>query len=63
MAEASGGVRHLAWSLAHSLGGEYMENRYRSLLPVAIISLWAIGGPSEHALALTFTEFPLPSPS
>src|SRR5258708_33157406 len=39
-----------------------MRNRYRRLPLMAIILLWAVVGVARHALALTFTEFPLPGP-
>ena len=38
-----------------------MQNRYRHLPLVAIVSFWAVGGAAEHARALTFTEFPTPT--
>src|SRR5258706_2316371 len=35
-----------------------MQNRYRRLLLATIVSLSGVAGIAEHALALTFTEFP-----
>jgi len=37
-----------------------MQNRYQSLALV-IILLWAAAGVAEHALAVTFMEFPIPT--
>jgi virginiamycin B lyase len=36
-----------------------MQNRYRGLLPVVIVSVWAAVGVADHALAVMLTEFPL----
>jgi virginiamycin B lyase len=38
-----------------------MQNRYRRLLLVMIVLLWAVGAVAERALAATFTEFPTPT--
>src|SRR5258708_10932124 len=38
-----------------------MQNRYRRLLLVVNVSLWVVVGVAGHALALTFTEFPIPT--
>jgi virginiamycin B lyase len=38
-----------------------MQNRYRRLLLATIVSLSGVAGVAEHALAVTFTEFPVPT--
>ena len=38
-----------------------MHNRHRRLLLLVNVLLWALVGVAEHALALTFTEFPVPT--
>jgi virginiamycin B lyase len=40
-----------------------MQNRYRRLSLLATVLLWAVGGIAGHALAVTFSEFPVPSTS
>src|SRR5216683_3057420 len=41
--------------------GGHMQNRYRRLLLVVIVLLSAVVGAAENALAVTFTEFPIPT--
>ena len=38
-----------------------MQNRYRRLLLGAIVLLSAVAGVGGHALAVTFSEFPIPT--
>src|SRR5262249_14625400 len=40
-----------------------MQNRYRRLLLVVVVSLWAVGSIAGRALALTFTEFLMQTPA
>src|SRR6266853_2015858 len=40
---------------------QHMRNRHRRLLLASIVSLSAVVGAAEHALALTFSEFPIPT--
>src|SRR5258708_20959397 len=40
-----------------------MHNRYRHLLLVIVAFLCAVAGVAKHAVALTFTEFPVPGAS
>ena len=40
-----------------------MQHQYRRLLLVGIVLLWAVGGLAGRTLAVTFSEFPIPTPS
>src|SRR5258708_16293390 len=40
-----------------------MHDRYRHLLLVIVAFLCAVAGVAKHAVALTFTEFPVPGAS
>src|SRR6266853_749628 len=40
---------------------QHMRNRHRRLLLASIVSLSAVVGAAEHALAVTFSEFPIPT--